>query len=241
MMRQVRIPLLIALSAFVVWKGIIPAWTTVDSDFPNYYTGSHLVLAGVNCDSLYNNAWFGAQAVAVGLSSRAAFIPFPPATVFVMMPVAWLAPLPALRAWTLLNIALLLVAIVLLRSITKRDAIWCALIVLASGQALANNFRLGQAYLVLTVGVLLIYRGMQRDRSFAAGVALGVGAAIKYFPAMYALLLVNRKEWRTLFWAGISFTAIVIAAIAVVGIPAHVDFLSRIIFSMRERPIRHWF
>lgn len=225
---RIAVPLLAAL---VIWQGVIPAMRTFTSDFPNYYAASRMLTDGDDLSRLYDNAWFSAQTEAMGLGVGRTFIPFPPPTVFLLLPLAWLPPLMALQCWTVVNLVVLMLIIVLLSSITKRDLWWCAALVLASGHALINNITLGQMYLVLLLAVLIIYRGMQRDRAIAAGVALGAGAAVKYFPAVYLIPLVVRRQWRIIAWGVVSFAVIVGGAYLAVGRAANMDFLNRIVLS----------
>lgn len=225
----VRIAALTLLGAVIAWKGIVPALTRIDTDFPNYYAASRLLLDGERLDHLYDNSWFGARAVQLGLSPITRFTPFPPSTVFVMLPVAWLPPLTALQAWTIFNMGILVAVIFLLSAITGKDRLWSATLVLAGGWALINNFRFGQVYLCLLFALLLIYRGMQRDTSVAAGIALGAGAVVKYFPVIYLLPLAARKQWRTIAVAVASMMALTGATLVVVGVPANVEFFSRVV------------
>jgi hypothetical protein len=213
----VQYALLGALACIVLWRGVIPALDHVDTDFPNYYTAARLVLEGESIGNCYDNAWFSAKAQRFGLAPTTRFAPFPPATAFVMLPVAWLAPLDALRVWTMINMGLIAIAVLLLMRITSRSWLWCALIILASGVGLINNFRFGQFYVVLLLCVLMMYRAMQTGRGVQGGVALGVGIAVKYYPAVYLMIAIARRQWRLVATSLITVAAITVSCILLWG------------------------
>ena len=102
-----------------------------------------------------------------------------------MAPVAWLGALNALRVWTVINVVLGAYSIRLLSRLTQRDWRWCGAIVLLSGHAIINNFKFGQAYLALMLSVILFMLELERRKQNQPAVWLGVGIAVKYFPAVY--------------------------------------------------------
>jgi hypothetical protein len=112
------------LGVFIVWKGIIPALTTVDTDFPNYYTSSRLLLEGKDMSRLYDDQWFQEQINAYGIEQQGKFAPFPPVTAVLMIPLALLPPLVALRVWTVCNISMCVAVIVMLCKISGRNWQW---------------------------------------------------------------------------------------------------------------------
>src|SRR5579883_812123 len=223
-MRIFQYILLSLLIIFVVWRGIIPAFTHLDTDFPNYYTASRLLLDGKDISRIYDSAWFLQQTNQFGMEFGR-FSPFPPITIFVMTPFAWASPLLALQMWTALNIILFVAAIRLLMKITQKDWLWCSLFMLSSGVALVNNFRFGQFYVILTLLVMLIYYGWKKRWPYLAGIALGVGAAVKYFPAVYLIMLAVEKKWKTVIAGLITIVILVGAGVWLLGIEAHRQFV----------------
>ncbi len=199
------------LAAFAVWRGVVPAWSGVDTDFPNYYVASRALLDGAPIAPMYDSTWFSAKAVQYGLHPMSRFSPFPPPTVFVMLPLARLAPQNALRVWTLISIACLVIATLLLARITGRSWEWCAVLVLGAGIGVATDFRFGQFYAVLLALLILGYRGIQTGRGVWGGMALGAGIAVKYYPAVYLAPAIARRQW-SLVWAAAITTAILAAA-----------------------------
>lgn len=80
--------LLVGFICFQVYFGIIPGWTSIRSDFPNYYVSSRLLFEAKDSLKLYDNSWFQEQIYAHGIEARGKFAPFPPPTAFLMAPVA---------------------------------------------------------------------------------------------------------------------------------------------------------
>ena len=203
----------VILSAFLLWRGIIPALTKVDTDFPNYYTASRLILDGRDISRIYDESWFQDQINVYGIKQEGKFSPFPPVTAFIMLPLALLTPDNALRIWTIFNIATLVLSIIFLAKSTNKSWLWTCLIFLVNGIALSNNFRFGQFYLVLTFLMLLGYYFLLRGYPSCAGVMIGLGAAFKYLPIVLLLLLFVRKEW-----SGILTTLLTIAVLYAFGL-----------------------
>ncbi len=215
-----------ALLALVLLQGVFPALLHLSSDFPNYYAAARLLISGQAGNGLYDNGWFGAMAERMGLPPGARFIPFPPPTIFLMAPIAWLGPLNALRVWTVINVVLGAYSIRLLSRLTHRDWRWCGAIVLLSGHAIINNFKFGQAYLALMLSVILFMLDLERRKQNQPAVWLGIGIAVKYFPAVYIPLLVLRREWRVLTGTAAVVVLLWVGAGWFVGPATVIDFLT---------------
>jgi hypothetical protein len=216
------------LAAVVIWRGVLPALSQIPSDFPNYYAASRLLITGRIDHRIYDNAWFGSMAESMGLSRDSRFIPFPPPTIFLLLPVAWLDPLNALRLWTVANVLLTAYSIRLLAMLSKRAWQWCGIIVLLSGRAIINNFRFGQAYIALMTTMMLFVLYLERRKQAKSAIWLGAGIALKYFPAVYVPLLAARKQWRVIIGAAMVVLLLWISAAAFLGWGTVADFLARV-------------
>jgi hypothetical protein len=220
--------LLALLTVNLVWRGLIPAMTTLDTDFPNYYVGARLALEG-RFERSYDDSWFQEQIRSYGIEEMGKFSPYPPITAFIMMPLASLQPLNALRVWTIINVAVLLSLIVLLSRAVNKSWLWSTLMILLSGHALVNNFRFGQFYLILTLLTLWSLTLWQRDRRWSSGVLMGIGAAIKYFPFVFLPLCMIRKEWRIAYWIVGTVIVLITLSIAVLGFEPYRHFIEGVL------------
>ncbi|UTW63424.1 DUF2029 domain-containing protein [bacterium SCSIO 12741] len=182
----------------VVWKGLVPGWKNLDSDFPNYYTASRLLLEGEPVAKFYDNDWFEEQAHQRGIDAPARFSPFPPITSVLAIPLSFFEPLVAKRIWLLFNVFLLFVLIAQLRMITNLSFGWVFFIAFWLALPLMSNFRMGQFYLVLVCGMLAAYQAAIRNRSKSAGNLLAILTIFKYVPITLLMafgILGNKRIW----------------------------------------------
>ncbi len=220
--------LLILLAAFVIYWGIIPAFTVIDSDFPNYYTAGRIASQGTNIEKLYDDAWFQEQIHANGLTQQGKFSPFPPPTALLFMPLAPFSPLAALRIFTVINILALLAAIVLLAQSCPLRFKESALLVLLSGVGLANCFRLGQLYILVSCSIILGYYLFKRKQMLLAGVAFGLTVPVKYYPVIFVLYFAWMKEWKVVLGSLIAIFSLSLLSVAILGREVHEIFLQAI-------------
>jgi hypothetical protein len=228
-MKRIQYISLAGLGLFLLIRGVVPAMESVDTDFPNYYTSARLLVDGGDMSRLYDDSWFQIQIYKYGMNQLGKFAPFPPITVFIMTPLVLLSPDNALRVWTLFNVFLLLLAIYLVSRITNRSWLWASILVLLSGHALANNFRFGQFYLLLTVLVICGYRYWIQGEQVKSGMLLGIGAAVKYFPILFFLEFIRRREWKIVLAGALTITLLTTAGIVVLGPALHEQFLHQVL------------
>src|SRR5580700_2000807 len=117
--RPAAMLLFVALTLVLVARGIVPAVSKVDTDFPNYFTAAKIVADGGNTGRLYDNGWFQDQMrrYQIGKASEGEFKPFPPPTALLLVPLAGLKPLDALRVVTCVSFLCLIGSIILLAKI----------------------------------------------------------------------------------------------------------------------------
>lgn len=198
----------VLLTGLLLWKGIVPGFMKLNSDFPNYYLSSKLYSEGENIAQFYDNEWFLEEANKIEIPF-AKFTPFPPATVYLMLPISWLSPLAAKQVWTVINVGILLLLIGLIQKITRWNMVYSALIVLVTGFNLINNFYLGQFYLILTFLIFYAYYLSQNGKDIWAGILLTVGIVFKYFPVVFVLgyfINGNKKIVLSTFVSGVLLT-----------------------------------
>lgn len=210
----VEYTLLILLSIYLLFYGIIPSWKSIHSDFPSYYVSSRIVLEGTSVEKLYNDDYFSEKAREYGIDRHVRFSPFPPATAFILLPLASLDPLAAQRIWTLVNIIALGACIYILKKITCWRYRPTAVFVLLGGIGLATNFRFGQFYLMLSLMIMTAYLLEKNGKLGWAGLLLGLGMVLKYFPMVFVLGYVISKSWKLVFYSvGTVFFLIALQAV----------------------------
>ena len=227
----VKMLLLVALIALLVVRGVVPAMSRVDSDFPGYYTAARIVATGEPTDRLYDIPWFQEQLRRYGFSEPSAgkFSPFPPPTALLLVPVASLAPLNALRVVTGVSALCLVASIVLLSRVLAWSAIDSAIFVLLSGWAVHNSFRLGQPYILVSLCCILGYYAYRKGRMWFAGISFGLFTPVKYFPLVMLVYFAFRKQWPVLVGGALAIALVTSLSIAVLGWRIHEEFLTSVL------------
>ncbi len=198
-----------SFAAIVLWKGVLPALQNPRGDFANYYTAARLVAENKPLATAYRDfVWFQKQIDRYGITHQlGGFIPHPPPTALIMLPLASFEPLTAKRWWIGFNVMLAMLAVVLIAKITKLHWLPTAIILLSTGIGLINNFLFGQMYLlVLTTIAGGIYL-QQRSHSILGGIVLGLMIPVKYVGGFFILYYIWKKEWRLVFAASATCAA----------------------------------
>ncbi len=224
--RSVLLALLFCVLALhTFYKGVLPAWRAVDSDFPNYYVSARIVLEGRDPARLYDDTWFQRQIYDYGIHQLGKFSPFPPATALVLLPLAHLSPLAALRVATSLNLLLLAGSAVLLARLVRASLLEAAVFVLLSGMGLVNCIRLGQLYIAVSFLLLLGIYCLAQKKEFIAGIWLALPVPIKYYPSLFIAYYALKGRWKMAL-ASAAVVAIAFGVgIALLGWPLHVEYI----------------
>jgi len=225
--------LLAALIANLILRGIVPAASRLDADFPSYLTAARIVADGGDGARLYDIPWFQEQMrrYRIGKPSAGKFSPFPPPTALLLVPVARLAPLNALRVAAGLSLLGLGGSIVLLARILSWSALDAAVLVLLSGNAILAALRLGQPYILVSACCILGYYLHVRHRPWLAGLSLGLFTPLKYFPVVMLGYFAFRRQWRLVAGGALATVAVTLLSIAVLGWKIHVEFLTSVLGS----------
>jgi Glycosyltransferase family 87 len=220
-----------ALGFILVARGIVPAMSKMDTDFPNYFAAAKIVADGGDTARLYDDSWFKEQMrhYRMERASQGQFAPFPPPTALLLVPLTRFSPLNALRMMTVISAAGLFCSILLLTRILSWRFVDAAVFVLLSGYAVLSAFRFGQPYILVSLSCILGYFAHLKGRSFVAGLCFGVFAPIKYFPVVVLVYFVFRKEWRLVFGGAVAILVVVSVSVGVLGWKIHEEFLSTIL------------
>ena len=208
---------------------LIPAWNSIVTDFPNYYTAAWAVRHGDPLSDLYDPVWFEREKHHAGIERPAAlFNYFPPINALVLWPLANLSPIGAKRAWTVLNMVALGAVILLTVKAAGIGFLPAMAIALLGGDALGNNLVYGQFYIVLT---LLLLAGVLAAERFPAiaGAAVATGTVAKLFPMALLVYLAIRRKYRVLIWAATAMIALTLVGVVVLGWAPHRVYLQEVL------------
>lgn len=185
--------------------------------FPAYFTAGHLVVEGKRIANFYNDDWFGKEVARFEPTLREIYNANAPTTAIFYAPLALFeTPFGARLAWTVISIPLLVLFVEALIGISGASSAarpyWYVAVLIA--QPIEDNFRHGQAYLVIGLGLVLCLRWWRPGRQARAGSMLGALYAYKTAGLMLWPLAVVTGRWRIVLW-GLG----VIAAIAALTWP----------------------
>jgi len=123
------------------------------------------------------------------------FIPHPPSTALVFLPLTKVSAQTAKNIWTTLNVILLLANIFLLAKTSGLNFLPTSLLFLCTSYGLLNNFLFGQMYLLLTFSILLGIYFYQKDKMLAAGIAFAALIPVKYFGVLFIVYAGWQRKW----------------------------------------------
>ena len=151
----------------------------------------------------------------------------PPTSVLLALPLGRLDYPDAVHVWNLVSLAAFLagLAIVAVALPFPRELIWptCALLLFC--HPIYGNFYHGQLTLLLVLLVASAWALDRSGRTGAAGLLIGIAAAVKLFPAYLLLYFAIQGRLRALAAAAASFAALTVATAAVLGCEAYRDYL----------------
>ena len=84
--------------------------------------------------------------------------------------------------------------------------------------------------------LVLAWRYLRRNADVAAGAALGVAAALKFFPAFLALPLLGMKRWKAFASAAVTAFVLTLAGLAVIGASSAGGYLG----ALRNEAFNYW-
>jgi hypothetical protein len=214
--------LLLALVCFFILRGVIPGWRVLNTDFPNYYLTAAVRLAGAPVDRSYEWIWFQRHKDHREIAQPlVGFVPNPPLCAAPLLPLAPLPALSAKRVWIVLNIGFLIAALWILQRVTvlpwRRVLLIAGLCVLP----LRTNFVLGQYYMLILLLICLAYYAILRGYRITAGTLLAAAAWLKLFPAVFLLLFLRRRDWRTMFGLLFGLMTAGVVSVLIFGLDMH--------------------
>lgn len=219
-----------------VWT-VVPASLAPTSDYAGTYVASTLLRSG-HAAQIYDSEVERQTLVASGAPASHDDIPFenPPAAAVVALPFAVLGAGAAWRAWSLTQLVLMLVSLLLVARVApwpstlpRLSRVAIVLVALA-GFGTGLLFVEGQWDGVSVLGLAAAYALWRRDRPTAAGFALGFTAAIAKPQLVIgvAAYMVGRRDWRAVGGALAGGAVTVLIGVAGAGPHALSSFVTAI-------------
>jgi len=210
----IEILLVAVLAAIFAGRALVPAWRSLNTDFPNYYVAARLYSQGDSLARVYEWIWFQRQKDHTGMEKR--IVEFIPHTLYSAMPIVPLAsmpPLDAKRYWLVINLLLLGFSGFLLCRMTHLGPMRIAILTLLATQPLHTQFLYGQLHILVLVLLVLSLWLYLKGWPIGSGVTLAFASAIKIYPIVFALYFIRKRQWRVV--AGLASSGLLLAALAI--------------------------
>jgi hypothetical protein len=187
------------LAGWLFWKGVLPGWRILHTDFPNYYLVARLLREGYSLDRIYDWVWlqrikdhWGIDQSLVGFAGLTPFSALP------ILPLSVFSALNAKRLWIVANLLLLGASVEVLHRTTTlgRRRVW--LLCLLCFFPLRTDFLLGQMHLLVLALLVFAYALNRKQKHLACGACLGIAGMLKIYPLLLAGYFVWKKQWRAL-------------------------------------------
>lgn len=155
----------------------------------------------------------------------------PPVSVLLVLPLAQLEYTGAIFVWNVISLLSLVLSlkIVITELDVRSTVVPQTVALLALCHPIYGNLYLGQLTLVLLLLVTMIWALERSGRSMMAGALVGIAASIKLFPTYLIIFFLARGRTQSLGTALLSFLAINVLAVDVLGPDSYRDYLSIVI------------
>jgi hypothetical protein len=222
--------LLAGLLATFAGRSFLPAWRTLNSEFPNYYLAAALYRERIPLDRIYEWTWFQRQNDHLGVrDGLVSFAPNPPPLILSLVPFATHQPLAAKRVWLVLNLLCLGVSLWMLHGVTSLDWRRLGLISMLCVAPLHVDFLFGRHYVLILLFICAAYYASCFHRQRTSGVMLGAAAAMKLFPALFVILFIRKRNWRAVIGIVLGLTGITTLSLLMFGVEVHRIFLNEVL------------
>ena len=212
--------LALGLGAHLLDGPVRRGWGQMGTDFPNYYTAAALVRQGAPLRLYYDWTWFQRQIHYVGIDGQlGGYIPHTPATMLPFVPLTFLEPQAAKRAWLLLEFLFLAAAVLLLSRYSGLTRLEVTVLALLAHSAVGSNFAIGQYYIFLLLLLTCAVGCLLRGRDELGGAIMGLIFALKLYTAPFLLFFAVRRQWRAFCGFVVAVVGIALLAIAIFGWP----------------------
>ena len=190
----------VVLAGLLLWKGVLPGWRSLNTDFPNYYIVARLLREGYSLDRIYDWVWlqrikdhWGLDQPLVGFAGLTPFSAIP------IVPLSVFSALVAKRLWILCNLLFLCATVEPLTRLTSlgRRRVW--LLVLLAVFPLRTSFLFGQMHILVLFLLTLAYLLRCKGKQVASAAVLAFAGLLKVYPLLFALYFLWKRQWRMLF------------------------------------------
>jgi hypothetical protein len=215
---QIESVICAALAALLFWKGILPAWRVLNTDFPNYYLVARLLREGFSLDRIYDWIWLQRIKDHWGLEqSLVGFAGLTPSSALPIVPLTFWSALNAKRIWVIVNILFLAGSAEILHRSTSlsRRRVW--ILSLLAIVPLQTSFLYGQMHMCVLLCLVLAWYLHEHDRDIECGVLIAIAGSLKIYPLLLGALFLWKRQWKPLLGLLAGLGAILLITSAFMG------------------------
>jgi Glycosyltransferase family 87/WD40-like Beta Propeller Repeat len=225
-----RLLLLAVLSAIFCFGGLVPAWRSLNTDFPNYFVAASIHNRGLSLDRAYEWTWFQRQKDHLGIDQGlVGFAPHPPLCALPFLPLTPLSALHAKQVWLVFNLLFLAIVFWILQRLTEFSWLNVVTLGLLCIVPLRSNLLDGQYYILILLLISAGYYAWRRKRPFVSGLLLSAAASLKLFPGMFLLLFLWKRQWRAAAGFILGFLALTAVSVLTFGWNVHQVFVVEVL------------
>ena len=222
--------LFLLLLVWVGYRGLVPSFQVAAGDFANYHTSAQILLSNQSLERAYwDFSWFQKQIDLSGVQSQmGGFIPHPPPTALLLIPLAGFDPVTAKSIWTAVNLLLAIGSALLLTRISGLPLLLTGILLLSTGGALINNLLFGQVYLFVLFSILLGSYFEQKQRPFLSGICFGSLAGVKLLGVAWLLYYAWKGRNRVVLGGVVALGVVTLAVAWLDGFQIFITFFTEV-------------
>ncbi|MBM4046392.1 MAG: DUF2029 domain-containing protein [Planctomycetes bacterium] len=199
-------------------------------DFGVHYCSARVLGTGLD---FYDTPKLKVQAARFGVVMELDGTNHPPFLATLLWPLSWVPYDAAKALWVILNQVLLAGVIALLSAWTgraQRFAVTAALVVIALNSGpVAAHFAAGQVKLLVLFLLCASLVLFDRRRDEAAGILVGLAAAIQLYPAAFSLYFAWKRAWRAFAASVVASALATVLTLSVLGWRIHANYITDVL------------
>lgn len=213
-----------------IFRVAVPSAKQLSHGYLSYYVAAQALRSGEPARRLYDDPWFAAQVMRVSSGQITdIYLANPPTVAVAWLPLSYLSVREARKVWIATSVACLGISIWLIATqLTLPGTPWlltalCAIFLL--GAPTREQFHTGQMYALVLLLHVIGWRAYVRQRHLTTGLALALAMVLKISGWPIGLLMIGRRRWSALCWAGATAAAAGLLTLPWVGVEAWKTFL----------------
>lgn len=230
---QFRIYILwfLAILAFGYFSFFVIGKASVESHgFATYYTASRLLADGEDVAQFYDDDWFSSKVKNYVPDVYEIYHVNPPTTSIMLLPLAFWDYTNARIIWTIINSLIFILTFAYLINKFDFRGKWMPILIIVFFlfQPLLANFAFAQVYVLILGAIIIAWYAFVNKKDFLLGLVLGLIIVLKTAGIILLVLLVIKKRWRSLIWAGVTLGVCILITLPWIGYDSWVSFVHRL-------------